>query len=182
MAESKNLYGIFLTFNSNIEKVFNRLHENFERYFNLPAAPHLTLMYPFVPVFSLFMVNEQLEKVARRTKAFNIVLDGIKFFENESNVIYAAVENKRAVKKLHMDIAGALEGLVQDWRIDAKYNLERFIPHVTIGNKIPDDIFPDLKKRLSRYGLHFEDIITEFSLYAETDGIWQPKRVFKLAG
>ena len=64
MAESKNLYGIFLTFNSNIEEIFNRLREKYDQYFNLPIAPHLTLMYPFVPVFSLYPVVEQLEKVA----------------------------------------------------------------------------------------------------------------------
>jgi 2'-5' RNA ligase len=182
MAKSINLYGIFLTFNSGIEKIFNRLRENYEQYFNLPIAPHLTLMYPFVPVFSLYPVVEQLEKVARQTKPFNIVLNGIKYFEKENNVIYAAVENKRAVKNLHMDIAVALEGVVQEWRAEGKYSLDRFIPHVTIGNKIPNVIFPELKKMLSKYRLHFEDSITDFSLYTEIDGIWQPKRVFELAG
>jgi 2'-5' RNA ligase len=182
VVKAKNDYTIALTFAPDIEKTLNKLCEKYLKYTDYQIVPHLTLIYPFMPVFSLYRVNEQLEKVAKRTKPFNITLNGINFFEDESNVIYAAIENKRPVKKLHIDLVRSLEGLIKEQYTDGKYNLERFVPHVTIGNKIPHDIFTLLKKRLSKYRLHFEDNITDFILFAEIKGLWQPKRVFHLSG
>jgi 2'-5' RNA ligase len=182
MAAASKTYTVALTFRDSLEKVIINLLTNYEQYFNRSIVPHLTLIYPFTPVFSLYKVNEQLEKVAKQTKQFNITLNGINYFEDDSNVAYAAIENKRAVKKLHIDLISSLEGLIKEQYTDGKYNLDRFVPHVTIGNKIPDDIFPELKKRLSTCRLHFEDNITEFTLFAEIKGAWQSKRVFELEG
>jgi 2'-5' RNA ligase len=182
MAKAKNDYAVVLTFSPDIEKTLSKLCEEYLKYIDYKIVPHLTLIYPFMPVFSLYTVNEQLEKVAKRAKQFNIVLNGIKYFEDEINVVYAAVENNRAVKKLHVDLVRSLEGLIKEQQTDGKYNLERFVPHVTIGKKIPDEIFLDLKKKLSKQRLHFEDEISYFSLFAQTKGVWQQKRVFKLRG
>ena len=182
MAKTKKDYAIVLTFAPRIEKPLSKLREKYLKNTDYQIVPHLTLVYPFMPVFSLYIVNEQLEKVAKRTKPFDITLNGINFFEDESNVIYAAIENKRPVKNLHLDLVRSLEGLIKEQYTDGKYNLGRFVPHVTIGNKIPDDIFPDLKKRLSRYRFYFEENITDFTLFIETSGVWQRKRVFKLSG
>jgi 2'-5' RNA ligase len=182
MATGKNDYAVVLTFSPAIEKILSRLRQEYLQYVDYTIVPHLTLIYPFMPVFSLYRVYEQLEKVARQTKPFEITLNGIDFFEEDSNVIYAAIENKRAVKKLHIDLIRSLEGLIKEQYTDGKYNLERFVPHVTIGNKIPDEIFLDLKQKLSKRHLHFEDNITDFSLFAEIKGIWQRKRVFELKG
>jgi len=179
---SSRLFGIGLTFRGNIEKVITLPITGYVPYFNRTIVPHLTLIYPFMPVFSLYRVNEQLEIVAQGTKPFRIVFDGIRYFENESNVVYAAVAHIRAVKRLHFDLAGSLEGLIKEQQTDGRYNLEKFVPHVTIINKVPDDSFAELKKRLPKYTLHYEENITDFTLFAETKGIWQPKRVFKLEG
>jgi 2'-5' RNA ligase len=182
MAKLKNDYAVVLTFSSAIQKTLSKLRQEYLQYIDYQIVPHLTLIYPFMPVFSLYKVIEQLEKVARRTKPFDITLDGVDFFEEDSNVIYAAVENKQAVKKLHIDLAGSLEGLIKEQDTDGKYNLERFVPHVTIGNKIPDELFLEIKKKLSKRRLHFEDNITDFTLFAENKGVWQHKRVFELTG
>jgi 2'-5' RNA ligase len=182
MAIAKNDYAVVLTFSPAIAKILSRLRQEHLQYVDYTIEPHLTLIYPFMPVFSLYRVIEQLEQVARRTKPFGIILNGIKYFENESNVVYAALENKRAVKKLHSDLVISLEGLIKEQHTDGKYNLERFVPHVTIGNKIPDAIFLEIKKKTSRHRLYFEDDITDFTLFAEKKGTWQRKRVFELTG
>ncbi|MGD0794746.1 MAG: 2'-5' RNA ligase family protein [Dehalococcoidales bacterium] len=182
MAKGKNDCAVVLTFSPDIENTLSRLCEEYLIYIDYKIVPHLTLIYPFTPVFSLYKVNEQLEKVAKQTKQFNITLNGINYFEDDSNVAYAAIENKRAVKKLHIDLISSLEGLIKEQYTDGKYNLDRFVPHVTIGNKIPDEIFLEIKKKLLKYRLHFEDNITDFSLFAEIKGAWQRKRVFELTG
>jgi 2'-5' RNA ligase len=181
-ADQKITYAVVLTFNEKVEKIFSRLRARYPECLNYTLVPHLTLAYPFVPVFSLFRVLEQLDAVAKRTKQFKITLNGIEFFENGNKVAYAAVEKKRAVKRLHADIIGSLDGLIKEWYTDGKFNLEKFVPHVTIGDRIPAAVFPDIKKWLSKYKLHYEDNITEFSLYAGENGDWQISRVFQLAG
>ncbi len=177
-----NTYAIVLTFSDKIDKVFGKLRADYQQYITYTIVPHITLVYPFVPVFSLFKVIEQLDQVAKRTKQFSIILNGIKFFENGNNVAYAAILYRRAVKKLHIDIVKSLDGLIKELYTDGKFNLEKFVPHVTIGEKIPAAVFPDIKKRLSKYKLHYEDSITDFVLFSEENGDWELERMFKLAG
>ncbi len=181
MEEEKNFYAIALTLCEDIEIALNKLRSDYQQYMGYTIVPHITLVKPFVPVFSLFRVIEQLEKVAKQTKPFNIALYRIEFFENGNNVAYAAIEKKRAVKKLHTDIIKSLDGLIKEWYTEGQYNLEKFVPHVTIGERIPASVFPDIKKSLSKYILHYEDNITEFSLFSEEKGEWEINRVFKLA-
>jgi 2'-5' RNA ligase len=182
MSAATKTHAVVLTFRDSLEKVIAKLLADYEEYFHRDIVPHLTLIYPFTPVFSLFRVNEQLEKVAGQTKPFAITFDGLDFFEENSNVVYAAVANARAVKNLHFNLVGSLEGLIKELETDGRFNLEMFVPHVTIGNKIPDDMFLELKRKLSRYHFHYEDDITDFTLFSEANGVWQPKRVFKLEG
>jgi 2'-5' RNA ligase len=179
--DQKITYAVVLTFDEKIEKVFGRLRARYLEYLNYTLVPHLTLVYPFVPVFSLFKVLEQLDAVAKRTKHFKITLNGIEFFENSNRVAYAAVQHRRAVKKLHADIIGSLDGLIKEWDTDGRFNLEKFVPHVTIG-WIPAAVFADVKNRLSKYRLHYEDCITGFSLYSVENGDWQVSRVFQFTG
>jgi 2'-5' RNA ligase len=181
MKRGKNSYAIVLTFSDEIENVFNKLRANFQQYIDYTIVPHITLVYPFAPVFSLYPVVEQLEKVAKRNKPFNIILNGVKYFENGNNVVYAAIQYRRAVKKLHIDMVKSLDGLIKERNAEGKFNYEKFVPHVTIGEHIPAGAFQDIKKRFARYQIHFEDNITRFSLFVEEKGNWERKRLFNLA-
>ena len=182
MGEAEKTYAVALILSNKTADKLNKLRTDYQQIMDYIIVPHITLVYPFSPVFSLFQISEQLERVAKKNRQFNIVLNGIKFFENGNNVVYAALKNRRPVKKLHTEIIRSLEGLIKEWRTDGDYNLEKYVPHVTIGAKIPDNIFPDIKKRYSRYKLHSEDTITHFSLFSEKKGVWERKRVYELAG
>jgi 2'-5' RNA ligase len=181
MAEAKKTYAVALVLSEKTAEKLHELRTDYQQENDYVINPHITLVYPFSPVFSLFQVNEQLDKVASRHQQFNITLSGIGFFENGNNVVYAALENIKPVKKLHTDIFKSLADFIQYWNIDADYNLEKYVPHVTIGAKIPDKIFPEIKKKYSRYRFRFEEKVTQFSLFSEKKGIWERKRVYKLA-
>jgi 2'-5' RNA ligase len=180
MAKTKNTYAIALTFSEKTAKKINGLRTEYQELNEYTIVPHITLVYPFSPVFSLFLIYEQLEKIARRTRQFSIILNGIEFFENGNNVVYAALENRRPVKKLHTEVIRSLEGLIKEWRTDGKFNLEMYVPHVTIGEHIPDNIFPDIKKQYSKYWIHYEERITQFTVFSEKEGVWERKRVYEL--
>ena len=177
------LYTVALTFPSEVEEGLSRLKEQYNQYVNYTIEPHLTLVYPFVPEVDIVIINEKLEAVAKRTKPFTLVLDGIEYFEGTNNVAYAAVENKRPVIDLHTDIIQSLKGLTKEPYTDGKYNLEGFTPHVTIGEQIPDEVFAIVKKQFSDYKLHHEIKIVSFSLFSSgEDGIWKSAHVFELSG
>jgi 2'-5' RNA ligase len=183
MTEDRKItYAIALILSNKTAEKLNKLRTDYQEANNYSVNPHITLVYPFSPVFSLFQVNEQLDKVARRHKQFNVILNHIAFFENGNNVVYAALHNTRTVKSLHIDIFRSLEGLIQEWNIEADYNMERYVPHVTIGAKIPDSIFPVVKKQYSTYRIYSEDVINRFVLFSDDNGNWERKRVYELAG
>jgi len=181
MARKEKIYSIDLTFSEDIEKVLSKMRRDFQQYIDYVIVPHITLVYPFAPVFSLYQIYEQLEKVAKHTRQFDITLKGIKYFENENKVVYAAIQDRRRVKKLHTDIIRALDGFIKETQTDGKFNLDNYIPHVTIGSHIPDNVFKSIKQRFSRYKLHFEDKITYINLFAEDKGNWERTKVFELA-
>ena len=174
-------YAVVLTFPGDIAESLSRLREKYNKYTGYTIEPHLTLVYPFVPQGDIATVNEKLDVVAGRTRPFTLVLNGIEYFEEANNVVYAAIENKRPVVDLHVDIVHSLSGLITQEYTDGSYNLERFTPHVTIGEHIPDGVFPTVKEDFSDYELHHEIMIGFFVLFsAKDDRIWQPECVFKL--
>jgi RNA 2',3'-cyclic 3'-phosphodiesterase len=179
---SSKIYAVALTFPEDIEAVISKLFSKYEQYFNRFIVPHITLIYPFAPVFSLYRVYEALEKAAKETSPFEITLNRIKYFEGGKNVVYAALEHKNAVKKLHIDLSKALEGLIKERSIDSRYVLERFMPHVTLASHIPADVLPELQLKLSRFNMHYTNYVTEFSLFSEVEGAWDRKRAFELKG
>lgn len=181
MPRKERIYSIDLTFSEDIEKVLSKIRRDFQQYIDYVIVPHITLVYPFAPVFSLYQIYEQLEKVARRTRQFNVTLKGIKYFENENKVVYAAIQNRQPVKKLHTDIIKSLDGYIKETQTDGEYNLDNYIPHVTIGSHLPDKVFKKIKIRFSRYKLHFVDKITYINLFAEDKGNWERAKVFDLA-
>jgi 2'-5' RNA ligase len=181
MTEDRKItYAIALLLSNQTAVKLSKLRTDYQQATGYIVNPHITLVYPFSPVFSLFQVNEQLEKVARRHRQFNVILNHIAFFENGNNVVYAALHNNRTVKSLHMDIFRSLEGFIQEWNIEADYNLEKYVPHVTIGAKIPDSIFPDIKKKYAMYRIYCEDVINRFILFSDDNGNWERKRVYEL--
>jgi 2'-5' RNA ligase len=181
-SETKRTFAVALTFPETVEDKLLRLGEDYRDYMRYEIVPHMTLVYPFVPVFSLFLVKEQLENVARRTSQFKIVLNGIEYFEGEHNVAYAALESKRSVRKLHADIIRSLDGLIKELDTDGIYNFENFIPHVTIANGVPVKILELMKKRLSGYALRYEHKVADFSLFEEENHNWRINQVFDLTG
>jgi 2'-5' RNA ligase len=82
---------------------------------------------------------------------------------------------------LHTDIVHSLKGLIKE-EDGERYELERFTPHVTIGECIPSEVFPHVKQRFSESKLYCEVKITSFALFsADEKGMWKTAHVFKLS-
>ncbi len=176
------LYAVVLTFSGEVAGRLNQLRDKYNRYVSYTIEPHLTLKPPFTPEVALTVIREKLQAVAGRTEPFTLVLNGVKYFEAVNNVAYVAIETKHPVIDLHADVVHALKGLVKQAEEDP-YELERFTPHVTIAESIPQDVFPTVRKDLADYKIHLECEISAFSLYSGTwDGVWRPVSAFELSG
>lgn len=182
MTKMTGFYAVALTFTGEAAKELIRLREKYNRHVSYAIEPHLSLEYPFVPKVDLSIVNEKLKEIARRTRPFTLIVNGIKYFEGTNNVVYVAVGNRRPVIDLHTDIVYSLKGLIKEGDKEL-YKLERFTPHVTIGECIPNEVFLTVKKSLSDYELHHEIEIASFVLFsADKDEKWKPACVFELSG
>jgi len=179
------IYLVVLTIPGEVGKELDTLREEYGKYMNYTIEPHVTLKYPFVPKVDLAVVKKKLEVVARKKKPFVLRLSGIKYFEGGNNVAYVAIDNERPVIDLHIDVVKSLRGLVEE-ESELEYDPERFVPHVTLGEHIPDDVFPTVKKQLSNYELRYEVDVVSFDLFAteqnETWETWKRVYAFELLG
>ncbi len=174
-------YAVVLTFPADINQELDRLRDRYNKYVGYSIVPHLTLKPPFILSADPTVLNERLTAVASRTKSFVLELDGVDYFEEINNVAYVAIGNKRPVIDLHTDIVRSLEGLVEAV-YEEGYDLERFTPHITIAECIPEDVFPVIKNELSGYTLNREIRIDSFALFSEEeDAVWKPENIFRLS-
>jgi 2'-5' RNA ligase len=89
------------------------------------------------------IIRAELEDIAARTRPFTLILDGIRYWEGSNNVAYVAVKNKVPVFNLHVAVTHSLHGLVAGNDI---YDLENFMPHLTISENIPGDTLSTIKQ------------------------------------
>ena len=165
-----------------MERELDRLRGDFSQHMAYISIPHITLAYPFESKAGVDQIAEKLQQVAARTKPFTLVLEGFDYFDRDSNVAYIAVVNEQPVVELYYDINCSIDGLVTD-EYQGRFDREEFTPHVTIGARIPDDIFHKIKKRLGKNKVHYQSDIGSFSLLSGgEDGIWGITSEFNLAG
>jgi 2'-5' RNA ligase len=182
MEETMTMYAAALVFPENISKDLEELRARYQQYMSYTIIPHITLLYPFVSETDIDSIKHELEKVAARTKLFTLVLDGVEYFEGENNVPYIAIANKQPVTALFYDINRSIDSLLEE-KYRGRYNNRQFVPHMTISEQIPDEVFPEVKKQLAGFHPHYECEITGFSLFSsEEDEIWKQEDFFEFSG
>ena len=178
------LYAVALILPDEIGKELDRLRNEFSTNMVYIPIPHLTLVYPFTPAIDVSALVDKLKQVAETTVPFTITLNGIGYFEGKNNVAYVAVNSIEPVINLQRKIIFSLAGLLKDELKDEQgnFNLDRFVPHVTIGELIPDEILTEFKRHFSKYITHYETEVTSFSLFVRNeDGRWMTDNRFALA-
>jgi 2'-5' RNA ligase len=177
---SKNSYAVALVFPGEMEIVMSRLREAYRSHLRSAMFPHITLVYSFNPAVSLDNVIGQLEAVAAKARPFNVILEGIRYFQTVNNVAYIAIQNPEPVKALLDDIVTGIKNHVTGYYAGDSYHPDHLIPHMTIGEKIPPHVFEELKKRYATLDIRHELEVNSFTLAGESGGLWETLRKFKL--
>jgi hypothetical protein len=114
----------------------------------LVADPHLTLVNPFYPQVSAASIAMNLGVVARRFAPFALSISRLSRFENTDTVMcHVAVENEREVTDLHYAMYESVGGMLRD-HYGGKYNLEGFVPRISVRGSVPLDLVPDIEHAL----------------------------------
>ncbi len=182
MISNTNLYAVALTFPGEPEILLSKLREPFRPHMHYAFLPHITLVYPFAPARDIEDVIARLEKVAAGTRPFRLTLEGINYFQTVNNVAYIAIKDREPVNILALNIVQSIKDVITGYYAEMEYDYTHYIPHMTIGEKIPAHIFPEVKKHFTDYQIHQEVDVTYFSLAGENNGLWEQLRTFKFKG
>lgn len=175
-------YATVLTFPKEVENELASLRNKYNKYVTYSIAPHITLKQPFILRVDLKVVDERLRIVANRTKPFVLIHEGVEYFEGSNNAAYIAIKNKEPVRDLHVDIVHSLKGLVE-MEYKENYELDQFMPHMTIAELIPNEVLVAIKKELSNCKANHRVRMDSFTLYAQGEGrVWKPKTIFRFSG
>jgi len=177
-----DVYTVVITFPTEIEDELKILRKNYNVHADTEITPHTTLKQPFFLKGTLDAVLHDLWEVAGITNQFSLEFDGLKYFEGENNVVYASFKEKEQVASLHAEIVNALKGMVEE-KYKEERELDKFIPHATIGERIPDEEFIKVKQELSEYSLSKKFLVDSFELLKSTDETgWKLLEEYQLEG
>ena len=175
-------YAVDLLLPEKIENELDRLRGEYSRYIKHKIFPHITLKNTFKTKVDQKTIIDMLTAVARGTSPFKLVLNEIRYFEVETNVAFIGIANDKPLIDLRADISRRLEGLTEVVEQYREIDLpENYIPHLTIWEGIPNEIFPDYKKRLTDCKIDYEIEIASFTLFRkDMDEIWKLAHTFEL--
>jgi 2'-5' RNA ligase len=172
------MFAVALIFPENVSKKIDTVREQFGTESVRAIIPHITLKFPFSPRVETDVICDKLQSIALQTRRFKISLGGFRFFK-EPNVAYIYLEDQRPVFDLHQSIIRSLDGLV-DGR--GQYELNNYVPHITVGDDIPEDTLDSFKLKITDYYFQEETVVDSFVLFANDGTGWQISKVFHLTG
>ena len=172
-------YAVVLTFPQEITKGIEVLRNKYNKS-EYEIVPHITLKMPFRIFTDKKQVIETLNKIAKKTESFEIKMNGISYFENPtSSAVYIALKDNLSVYNLHKTIVFALNGLIQEVG-KVNFELDNYIPHITIGESISNLDVQKVKQELSTYKPSHTIFIDSFSLFSADDNLkWKYIKKFK---
>lgn len=91
--------------------------------------PHITLLYPFLPVEQFSQVNEFLSQLVGTFRHMEVSLTDVRYFRlgNENYKLWLSVQPYRDVKIFYRTLVDAMEKeYMEDYEKD-------FVPHLSIG-------------------------------------------------
>lgn len=157
-------YGIVIFPSIEIQDEANSLRKRYDpKYTHI--SPHITLKAPFEMDESMrdTIVNE-LKKIAKETKPFNIQINKVSSFAPVTNTIYFKVEPIPELAELHEKLHVG------------KFPSERehaFVPHITVAQDLVEDEYSDVYGSLRMKEIKFVDTVDRIQLcYQLENGTW----------
>ncbi|MDR6224884.1 YjcG family protein [Desmospora profundinema] len=167
-------YGIVIFPEKKVQDFVNSYRKRYDPHYAL-IPPHITLKEAFeLEDSQLPHAIEDLDQVSREASPFDINLTKVSTFYPTNHVIYVAVEESEHVYTLHEKINS---GMLHH---ESGY---KFIPHITIGQKMFEDELHDVYGSLRMNRFDLQTRVDRFHLlYQLENGSWTIYQTFLLRG
>jgi 2'-5' RNA ligase len=165
--------GIVVFPSKELQDVANSYRKRYDPHYKL-ISPHLTVKETFeASEEQLQEIVSELRQVAFTSEPFLLEFNKVSHFHPTNNVIYYAVDDDKELLALHEKINAP--AILQH---KSQY---AFVPHVTIGQKMPDDELHDIYGRLRMESYSFKEKVTQFHLVHQLDNsTWSIQQTFTL--
>lgn len=170
---------VALLFPSDVTRAIDEARKRFGSTRARSVVPHITLVYPFVPVVSVGTIAERLIDVAKRTAPFVIALNRFGYFEEPVRLIYLGVSNETEIARLHRAVSDAL--CVMSQSKIAHFDDRDFVPHISINDDVTGDQLPGIIKQLDLLHLDLRAKIDRFCLFQDEGDGWKTSQTIDFA-
>lgn len=167
--------GIVIFPTKEIQDLANDYRKRYDPHYAL-LSPHITLKESFeASKEDLPAIVKDLQAIASSSSPFEVEVHKISHFHPTNNVIYMALQDHPSLTQLHTELHKP--PMLQHER---KY---AFVPHITIGQQMPDDELHDIYNRLKMNPFHFTFLVDRFHLlYQLENQTWTIHQSFNLGG
>lgn len=156
-------FGVVIFPTHEIQNVVNDYRKRYDPHYAL-IAPHITLKDSFeLEESQLPKLVNTLRSIASESKPFTLEAHKISHFHPNSNTIYLAVHDEPNLLHLHEQLHKS--PLLEQ---ESKYS---FIPHITLGQKMPDDELHDIYNRLQMRKFSYTFEVNRFHLLYQLENL-----------
>ena len=134
------------------------------------------------PLFWLKDIDEnQVKKLLKNellnTPCYKLCLNSYGYFFGKNNVAYFKpnIRSTQCLKNIFYKTMLVLKGRITRVYKDYKISNNTYHPHMTIAEKIPDEVFPKIKNELDSQKVKLEFDISSIKLYRQhiNSSVWQ---------
>lgn len=163
-------YGIAIFPSKPIQDEANSYRKRYDPKYAL-IPPHITLKEAFqADEETINNLITELKHIANDFKPFNINISKVSDFAPVTNTIYFKVEPIQQLIELYERMHDG------KFPKNAKHS---FVPHITIGQKLSDGEYSDVRGSLQMKTVEFEDSVDRFQLLYELEnGSWTVLETF----
>jgi 2'-5' RNA ligase len=161
--------------------------KRFAKYTDYIIPPHFTIYPPFYNDFSSEPdLIEKLITTFSKIMPAQIALSSINYFEGVNNVAFfePSPDSSSYLIKLLTEATNGLKGKVKNVYEDYNFSPEKYKPHMTIAEKIPEDKFRSIKNELNKIQVNSNFISDCVYLYKQVDDspVWSEVIKLPLGG
>lgn len=163
-------YGIAIFPSKEIQDIANSYRKRYDPKYAL-IPPHITLKEAFqVNDETIEKIVTELKHIANDTTSFPININKVSTFAPVTNTIYLKIEPNDVLDLLYDKMHKG---------VFPSESEHTFVPHITIGQKLSDGEYADVRGTLQMKKVELEDTIDRFQLlYQLENGSWTVYETF----
>ncbi len=152
----------------------NHYRQQYDQKSFTSIVPHITILPPFYIRVSESELITKLKKVFNNTLSFEISLTTVDYFEGNNKVAFFKPDSPSSekIKALFKVIQTNISNITTNIWPYYPTNPEKFTPHLTIAEHLPDPDFEQIKQDLQSLSINQEFIVNSIFLLKKINDHW----------